>query len=106
MLKCADRKLTFTDIKRRPAFIERIFIFIWLLISHSEVGDLLRELAIDQTLEVLPVLADQVPVGALGEGAHPQGRDAALGALQIEYLRLVSTRRPEGRSFILNKVAD
>ena len=94
MLKSADRKLAFTDIKRRPSFIEHKIIW---LISHSKVGDLLRELSIDQALEVLPVLADQVPVGALGEGANPQARDAALRALQIEYLRLVSTRRPEGR---------
>ena len=68
--------------------------------SHPEVGDLLRELPLDQALEVLPVLADQVPVGALGEGAHPQARDAALGTLQVKYLRLVSARGPEVRTFL------
>ena len=63
--------------------------------SHPEVRDLLRELAAHQTLELVPVLADEVPRGALGEGAHAQGRDPALGALQVEDLRLVRTRRPQ-----------
>ena len=62
--------------------------------SHPEVRDLLRELAVHQTFELIPVLADEVPRGALGEGAHAQGRDPALGALQVEDLRLVSTGRP------------
>ena len=86
--------------------LEFFFTFLLKLILHPEVGDLVRELPTDQALEVLPVLADQVPVGALGEGAHAQTRDATLRAFEVEYLRLVSTRRPEGRSFILNKVAD
>ena len=61
---------------------------------HPKVWNIVSQLATNQTLEVLSILTEEVTSGTLGEGADPEGWNPAIRALEVEYLRLVSTGRP------------